>query len=75
MSGVAIPLGEVKIEDYAVLLPRLGGSEIGIYTIVTKNWSTQMFGNYDFKKESSNYGEGDNGVQMKYEEDYERGWI
>ena len=48
-------LEEIMVEDYGVLLPRLGSDELGVYTIVTKKWSTEMFAEYDFALESQNY--------------------
>ena len=44
-------LSNESIEDYGVLLPQPGNADIGLYTIVTKNWSSDMYGNYNFTKE------------------------
>jgi hypothetical protein len=41
-----------KVEDYGVLLSSHGSSEQGVYTVVWKNWSTDMFGQYDLSKEA-----------------------
>jgi hypothetical protein len=40
-----------EVEDYGVLLSSHGSSEQGVYTVVWKNWSTDMFGQYNFSKE------------------------
>jgi hypothetical protein len=78
---------ELNIRDYGVLLPWRGSENGGVYTIVTKNWSTEMFGDYDFEKESQIYNTKDresaepnqeNDEQMKQEEgqyDLTSGWI
>jgi SAP domain len=49
------PLIQFAIKDYAVLLPRLGCDTVGVYTFISKNWSTEMFGEYNFSEESNNY--------------------
>jgi hypothetical protein len=41
-----------EVEDYGVLLSSHGSSEQGVYTVVWKNLSTDMFGQYDFSKEA-----------------------
>jgi hypothetical protein len=41
-----------EVEDYGVLLSSHGSSEQGVYTVVWKNWSTDMFGQYDLSKEA-----------------------
>jgi hypothetical protein len=40
------------IIDFAVLLQKIGVNQHGIYTVITKNWSPEMFGEYDFADES-----------------------
>jgi hypothetical protein len=40
------------ISDFGVLLQKIGCEELGVYTIVTKNWATTMFGEYDFAVET-----------------------
>jgi hypothetical protein len=42
------------ITDFGVLLPKIGFHDIGVYTVVTKNWSTEMYGYYNFQEESDN---------------------
>jgi hypothetical protein len=37
------------VDDFGVLLGRHGSNEQGVYTVVWKNWSTDMFGTYDFQ--------------------------
>ena len=49
-------MNDVNVVDYGVLLPRLGSDLVGVYTKSTKNWSTEMFDDYDFYLESQNYG-------------------
>lgn len=39
-------LNPKEIVDYGILLPRLGSPLTGVYTRVTKKWSTEMLGNY-----------------------------
>jgi hypothetical protein len=39
-------------EAYGVLLSSHGSSEQGVYTVVWKNWSTDMFGQYGYSKEA-----------------------
>jgi hypothetical protein len=41
-----------EVEDYGVLLSSHGSSEQRVYKVVWKNWSTDMFGQYDFRKEA-----------------------
>ena len=73
-------MDEVNVVDYGVLLPRLGSHVVGVYTKSTKNWSTEMFEDYDFLMESDNYGTLPTGVNLyesqcnnlRREED---GWI
>ena len=55
LTEETMPLDEFIIKDYGVLLPKLGCDLQGIYTMITKNWSTEMFGEYDFEIESNNY--------------------
>ena len=57
-------LDEVNVVDYGVLLPRLGLDLVGVYTKSTKNWSTEMFDDYDFSLESNNYGTLPTGVNF-----------
>jgi hypothetical protein len=38
-----------ETSDFGVLLGLHGSQEQGVYTVVWKNWSTDMFGEYDFK--------------------------
>jgi hypothetical protein len=40
------------VSDYGVLLSSHGSDQQGIYTVVWKNWSTDMFGEYDFNREA-----------------------
>jgi SAP domain len=62
-------MNETRIVDYGVLLPQLGNDQQGVYTIVTKNWSTVMFGDYNFQNESENYVQDkeENNCENKYE--------
>jgi hypothetical protein len=39
------------VNDFRVLLGRHGSNEQGVYTVVWKNWSTDMFGTYDFQQD------------------------
>jgi hypothetical protein len=67
------PMTGINIFDYGVLLAQLGNERPGLYTIVTKNWSTVMFGEYNFKEESANYTESIEpvqGVKQDLEQDY-----
>jgi hypothetical protein len=41
-----------EVEDYGIFLSSHGSSEQGVYTVVWKNWSTDMFGQYDLSKEA-----------------------
>ncbi len=65
-------INEVDVGDFGVLLPQLGNATQGVYTIVTKNWSTSMFGEYNFQSESSNYQssvEGYQHIKQEFNED------
>jgi hypothetical protein len=42
-----------KVIDYGVLLCKHGSFKQGEYTVVWKNWSTDIFGEYNLKKEGS----------------------
>ena len=77
LSDESHNLDAVHISDYGVLLPRLGEDGIGQYTIVTKNWSTEMFGEYNFALESDNYlgGLGNQPPKDGFDQDEEEGWI
>jgi hypothetical protein len=55
LSSHSQPVDWLQITDFGVLLPKLGNSEVGVYTVVTKNWSTMMYGDYDLHEESENY--------------------
>jgi hypothetical protein len=39
------------VDDLGVLLGRHGSNKQGVYTVVWKNWSMDMFGTYDFWQE------------------------
>jgi hypothetical protein len=41
-----------EVEDYRVFLSSHGSSEQEVYTVVWKNWSTDMFVQYNFKEEA-----------------------
>jgi hypothetical protein len=47
---MAFNIGEVA--DYGVVLASHGSSEQGVYTVVWKNWSTDMFGQYNLHNEA-----------------------
>lgn len=40
-----------QVIDYGVLLPQPGSPDIGIYTFITKSWSLENLGYYDFEKD------------------------
>jgi hypothetical protein len=42
----------VCVNDFGVLLGRHGSNKQGVYTVVWKNWSTDMFGTSDFQQEA-----------------------
>jgi hypothetical protein len=41
-----------RITDYGILLAKHGNEDPNVYTVVWKNWSTDMFGDYDYTKEA-----------------------
>jgi hypothetical protein len=85
LTGSEQNLTKLVTVDYAVLLPMRGTIAEGIYTVITKNWSTEMFGEYNYKEECLNYtaqesenDKADAGYRYKTESDEERstsGWI
>ena len=51
MDG-AIEFTQQSVLDFGVLLPKFGSDETGLYTIVTKEWSTEMFAEHNMPLES-----------------------
>jgi hypothetical protein len=43
----------MQVDNYGVLLGKHGLSDQGVYTVVWKNWPTDMFGEYELKTEAS----------------------
>lgn len=68
-------LSDVEIKDYGVLLPKLGCAEQGVYTMATKSWSTEMFGDYDFATESANYNSTDAKIDALEDTILDEEWI
>ena len=77
IEEVNIIIEDVNIIDYGVLLPKYGTEEIGVYTMVTKGWSTEMFGYYNFGRESDNYNNSDilDHDDDSLDSEAEEGWI
>ena len=55
MSESIVPFNARDITDYGLLLPQLTCQTQGIYTIVTKNWATDMYSDYNHVEDSKHY--------------------
>ena len=68
-------MSDVVIKDYGVLLPKLGCADQGVYTMVTKSLSTEMFGDYNFATESANYNSTDAKIDALEDTILDEDWI
>jgi hypothetical protein len=50
LTGKLFVFNMKETSNFGVLLGLHGSSEQGVYTVVWKNWSTDMFGEYNFKQ-------------------------
>jgi hypothetical protein len=74
LTKKSISIEGLMVMDYGVLLKKYGSTAQGVYTIVTKNWLTEMFGSYNFVKESKNYKDSMNEKSLPIDENSD-GWI
>jgi hypothetical protein len=59
-----------RIIDYGILLAKHGNEDPNVYTVVWKNWSTDMFGDYDYTKEACHEDQTFAKVDMMETDDY-----
>jgi hypothetical protein len=65
-----------QIVDFAVLLQKVGCATQGVYTMVTKNWSTEMFGESTSEQHEDQGSEIEYEIpEQKYEDPLHSGWI